>query len=87
MINKIYDIAKEFIKENKVFLIILLSMIVIFNIELPYKINTPGGYLSLGDRITIEGIENNEENTAISIERSGATAIDATLAANDDSQA
>jgi PDZ domain-containing protein len=61
MINKIYDKTKEFIKENKVFLIILLSMILIFNIELPYKINTPGGYLSLSDRITIEGNENTEE--------------------------
>ena len=61
MINKIYDNIKEFIIENKGFLIFLIIFAIVINIELPYKVNTPGGYLSLSDRITVEGVENTEE--------------------------
>ena len=57
MSNKIYDKSKRFIKENLWFFISLIAIILIFNVELPYSIETPGGYISLKDRIDIEGVE------------------------------
>ncbi len=55
MINKIYDYGKNFIKENYKSLIILLVIFLLFTIELPYSIYTPGGAVDLNKRITIEG--------------------------------
>lgn len=54
MFNKIYVEIKEFIKENAKSLIALLVIILLFTIELPYSIYTPGGAVNLNDRIEIE---------------------------------
>jgi len=58
MINKIYENIKKFIKENLWFFISLIAIFLFFNFELPYKIETPGGYISLDERIKIDDIDN-----------------------------
>lgn len=55
MINKLYTKIRKYIKENTWFLVSLITIILIFNINLPYYIETPGGYISLADRINING--------------------------------
>lgn len=42
---------KEFIKEERWFLFILVILIVLFNYHLPYYIDTPGGTININDRI------------------------------------
>ena len=58
MHNKVYEKVINFIKENLWFFISLIAIILLFNIELPYIIEMPGGYIPLNDRITIEGKDN-----------------------------
>lgn len=50
MFNKI----KKFWLENYKFLLVLLIMLAVFQIELPYKIYTPGGMVDLTERVTVE---------------------------------
>jgi len=57
MFTKIYDKTKQFIKENYKFLICILVIFFLFNIELPYSIYTPGGAVNLNKRIEIENEE------------------------------
>ncbi len=45
---------KIFLKENYKFLLILLTIFVVFQVELPYKIYTPGGMVDLTDRVYVE---------------------------------
>ena len=54
MFAKIYEKIKEFIKENYKELIVLLVIVLLFTVELPFKIYTPGGAVNLNDRITVE---------------------------------
>lgn len=54
MFTKIYEKIKEFIKENYKELIVLVVIVLLFTIELPFKIYTPGGAVNLNDRITVE---------------------------------
>lgn len=54
MFNKIYEKIKEFIIENKYFLIFLICFAVFLNYRLDYVIYTPGGYINLNERIEIE---------------------------------
>ena len=48
---------KEFIKENLVFLIIIITTSIIFNIPLPYYISAPGGVIDIENRITVNDKE------------------------------
>jgi len=57
MHNKVYEKVLKFIKENLWFFISLIVMILLFTIELPYIVEMPGGYISLDERIKIEGKE------------------------------
>lgn len=50
-----YDKIKKFLKENYKFILVLLFIVIIFRVELPYKIYTPGGMVDLTDRIRVEG--------------------------------
>lgn len=59
MHNKVYEKIIKFIKENLWFFISLVAIILVFTIELPYVVEMPGGYISLNDRVTIEGKEEN----------------------------
>lgn len=45
---------KKFWKENYKFFVLLLLILVVFQVELPYKIYTPGGMVDLTDRIQVE---------------------------------
>ena len=55
MINKVYDKVIKYIKENLWFLISLIIIVLLFFIELPYTVEIPGGFISLDNRIKIEG--------------------------------
>ena len=62
MHNKVYEKTMKFIKENLWFFISLIAIILLFTIELPYIVEMPGGYISLDDRITIEGKEDTKSD-------------------------
>lgn len=53
MFTKIYEKFKNFIKENYKSLIVLIIIFLVFTIELPYSIYTPGGAVNLNKRITV----------------------------------
>lgn len=55
MFNKIYEKVKTFIVENYKFLITIILLILVFEIELPYIIYKPGGSINLNKRIEVEG--------------------------------
>ena len=57
MFTKIYEKSKDFIKENYKSLIVLVIIFIIFTIELPYSIYTPGGAVNLNDRVNVENKE------------------------------
>ena len=61
MANKIYDKTKKFIKENYVYILIVIIFAFVLNFELPYKVNTPGGYIELNDRIKVDNVDSNEQ--------------------------
>ena len=48
---------KEFIKENLVFLLFIITTSIIFNIPLPYYISAPGGVIDIENRITVNNKE------------------------------
>lgn len=54
MINKIYEKIKSFIKDNYKFLLGLLVIFLLFYVELPFVIYTPGGTIDLKNRIILE---------------------------------
>ncbi len=54
MFAKIYAKIKEFIKENYKYLIFFIVVYLLFTVELPYSVYTPGGAVNLNDRITIK---------------------------------
>ena len=68
MVNKI----KQFIKENIVFLVIVIGCYLIMNYELPYVVYTPGGTINLSERIKGENtydVEGSFSMTYVSIAR------------------
>lgn len=46
---------KKFIKDNLLFLIVIITIVCLFNIRLPYYINTPGGTIDITSRIEYKG--------------------------------
>ncbi len=60
MFTKIYEKSKNFIKENYKSLIVLIIIFMIFTIELPYSIYTPGGAVNLNERVMVENKESVE---------------------------
>jgi len=62
MTNKLYDKLKKLIKENLLFIIIYISIILIFFIRLPYFISVPGGIININDRVEVIS-SNNIEGT------------------------
>ena len=51
MTNKLYDRVKNYIKENKLFLSLLVLIVVVFSFPLPYVIEAPGGVIMIDERI------------------------------------
>ena len=60
MFNKIYEKTRDFIKENYKSLIVLMVVFLLFMVELPYSIYTPGGAVNLNDRIKVDNQEDVE---------------------------
>jgi len=58
MFTKIYEKIKEYIKKENKFLLILLTIFLLFTIKLPYYIDMPGGIINISDRITIDDKKN-----------------------------
>lgn len=54
MFTKFYEKVKSFIKDNYKGLIVILMVYLLFAIELPYQIYTPGGAVDLNSRIKVE---------------------------------
>lgn len=54
MFTKIYEKTKNFIKENYKGLIVLIAIYLLFAIELPYSIYSPGGAVNLNERIKMD---------------------------------
>lgn len=52
-ITKAYEKTKTFLKENYKSLLVLLGIYLLFTIELPYVIYTPGGAIDLSKRIEV----------------------------------
>lgn len=57
MLNKLYEKTIKFIKENYKSLLAIIFIIFLFNFELPYVIECPGGYINLKKRIEVENGE------------------------------
>ena len=51
--NKLYEKIKQTIKENKYYILTFIILLFIFNFELPYSVEMPGGFISLNNRIKI----------------------------------
>lgn len=56
---------KKFLKENKIYLITMFLIVIIFNIKLPYYINAPGGTIDISNRIEYK--EKNKPNGSINM--------------------
>lgn len=54
MLNKLYEKTIKFIKEKYKSLLAIIFIIFLFNFELPYVIECPGGYINLKKRIEVE---------------------------------
>ena len=61
MANKLYEKTKRFIKENYIYILFIIGFYLFLNFELPYKINAPGGYIELNDRIIVDNNDSKEE--------------------------
>lgn len=54
MFTKIYEKVREIIKQNKYFIILFITALIICTIELPYYIEAPGGIIDISKRVNIE---------------------------------
>ena len=48
----------KYIKDNYKFILILITIVLLFNIRFPYYIDAPGGINNMQDKLEIEGYEN-----------------------------
>lgn len=60
MFNKLYEKIKNYIKENKIELIVSLFILVFFLFPLPFYIQKPGGLIEVGSRIEIDNSDENK---------------------------
>ena len=59
------DYIKEVLKQYKVYLVVAILSIIIFNIKLPYYVMAPGGIIPIDDRITTK--EQNKKEGSINL--------------------
>lgn len=59
MINKLYTLIKEYIKNNLGFIITLIAIILVFQINLPWSVYAPGGIISIDERLSGSSYESN----------------------------
>ena len=55
MFSKIYEKTKKLIKEYYQYLLFIIFIIFLFNFELPYVVEIPGGFISLNERVEVDG--------------------------------
>lgn len=53
MFNKFYDNFKRFMKDNGLFLFLIILILVITFVRVPYEVNIGGGTIDLGNRVLI----------------------------------
>ena len=66
MTNKVYELFKtilKYIKNNLLFCIIVLILLICIFVRIPYEVEMPGGIISLNDRVLINGKEINPSGT------------------------
>lgn len=54
MFNKLYDNLKNFFLKNSRFFIFFIILAILFTIEFPYRVEIPGGYINVTERIEID---------------------------------
>lgn len=52
MFNKLYTNTKKYIKENIVFLLIIVGYLLFVNVRLPFSIESPGGLININERLS-----------------------------------
>ena len=58
MFNKFYEKSKQIMKENYKFFIAIIAIVLLFTVELPYVVYSPGGSIDLSDRVSVtDGFE------------------------------
>lgn len=75
MLTKMYDTIKNFIKNNFIVIIFLISFLIILNYPVNYLITVSGGTININDRVSIE----NEYETKGSLNLSYVTEIRGTI--------
>lgn len=55
MFINFYDRFKKFMKDNWLFLTILVVVLLVMVVKVPYEVNMPGGVIDLGNRVTVNG--------------------------------
>ncbi len=63
MFINFYDRFKKFMKDNWLFLTILLVVLLVMVVKVPYEVNMPGGVIDLGNRVTVNGKSTEIEGT------------------------
>lgn len=54
---------KRFIKDNYVFIILMVFIVLFFNIKLPYYVMAPGGVINITDRVVMDDYSNNTKGS------------------------
>ncbi len=52
MFNKLYTNTKKIIKENIVFILIMLFYVILVNVKLPFSVESPGGLININNRLS-----------------------------------
>lgn len=63
MFINFYDRFKKFMKDNWLFLTILIVVLLVMVVKVPYEVNMPGGVIDLGNRVTVNGETTEIEGT------------------------
>ena len=60
MLSRLYSKFKKFIKNNYIYMLIILTVVVVFVIPVPYYIDAPGGLINLNEKIFVKDKKNSE---------------------------
>ena len=56
MLSRLYSKFKKFIKNNYIYMLIILTVVVVFVIPVPYYIDAPGGLINLNEKIFVKNL-------------------------------
>lgn len=60
MLSRLYSKFKKFIKNNYIYMLIILTVVVVFVIPVPYYIDAPGGLINLNEKIFVKDKKNSK---------------------------